>query len=339
MMNMIESAKQDFIHALAKGKILPLKNLLPSDDVNAYSLLKSWYHHLTGFSFLPEFLDDLQEIIIHSPLDISYVYLRRTIEHDCDLTQTDISILAEIIAIRYQIEWTPLNPCVSFHGTLRGRPVRYTLIHGSTNIHNQVKIFIRFLNDTIFSLDNFGNYSTHLLKMVSTKKNILVSGATRSGKTTLLNSLLNQIDSSEHIVIVEDTHEILFPRAKGTRFLAKQDMPQQSQLQFLKHALRISPDRIVLGEIRSREVEALLLAMNSGHNGVMSTIHANDGQDAIQKLALLIQLYSPNQLDYAVALKLIAHNIDYVVQLKNKEISEITEVYGADENQVFFDIL
>ena len=107
----------------------------------------------------------------------------------------------------------------------------------------------------------------------------------------------------------------------------------------MKYSMRMSPDRIILGEIRSAETESFLLAMNTGHNGLISTIHANSAKDAIERFALLFKIYSSKDLSYELVLKLICNNIDYVIFLKNKSVKEVISVYGSEDNQIFYENL
>ncbi|MEX1098909.1 MAG: ATPase, T2SS/T4P/T4SS family, partial [Bacteriovoracaceae bacterium] len=121
-----------------------------------------------------------------------------------------------------------------------------------------------------------------------------------------------------------------------TRLVARDERPDDLK-SFMSHAMRMSPERIVLGELRSGEVEPYLLAMNSGHKGVLSSIHANSALDAIHRVALLARLYSSNPLEYELVLKLVCQNIDAVVYMENKKVKEIIEVFGSEGNQIFYE--
>ena len=122
-------------------------------------------------------------------------------------------------------------------------------------------------------------------------------------------------------------------------------MLQLSQfLFFLKElctfSLRLRPDRIILGEIRSSEILPFVLAMNTGHKGMMSTIHADSGIDAVSRMALLFVIHGENQaFSYEMALKLICKNIDVVIFLKDKKIIEIIKIIGADNGMATYDYI
>ena len=107
----------------------------------------------------------------------------------------------------------------------------------------------------------------------------------------------------------------------------------------LTYSLRMSPDRIILGEIRSEEILTFILGMNTGHKGIISSIHANNAKDALNRLAMLYSTYANSNINYAMVLKLICSNIDYVVYIENKKIVEIIEVFGSEGMNVFFDLV
>ena len=118
-----------------------------------------------------------------------------------------------------------------------------------------------------------------------------LTGPSGSGKTTFLNSLVNEIPSDEHIVCIEDTKEIYLEDKLHTRLLSQKEQ-NKSMKDYCKYALRMSPERILLGEIRAEEIVSMILAMNTGHDGFMSTIHANNAKDTLHRLALLFNIHS-----------------------------------------------
>lgn len=176
-------------------------------------------------------------------------------------------------------------------------------------------------------------------------KNILIAGATGSGKTTFLNTLARQIEIQEHILVIEDCAEIqLCPEQLATYWLGisdietGQDRPQQSLKTLCSYALRCSPDRLLLGEIRSSEIVPLWLLLNTGHQGLLTTVHANSALDAVHRLALLFSMYHSSQ-NYDQALKSIAKQIDWVVFLKNRQLTQVIDCKGADQGQCYAEIL
>ncbi len=128
-----------------------------------------------------------------------------------------------------------------------------------------------------------------LRKAVRDRKNILISGATATGKTTLLNALANEIPDSERIFIIEDTAEIRLSKPQVVA-LESQSSTHKEEVGFdtlLKAVLRHMPDRIILGEVRGGEARTLLDAMNTGHDGTLTTVHASSPAGALSRLASL----------------------------------------------------
>ncbi|MGN5518572.1 CpaF family protein [Halopseudomonas sp. Lyrl_26] len=177
--------------------------------------------------------------------------------------------------------------------------------------------------------------------MVAKRCNVLVSGGTGTGKTTLLNMLSQMIDPRERIVTIEDTAELQLkhdhvvrletrpPNADGHGEVTARDL--------VRNALRMRPDRIVLGEIRGIEVLDVLTAMNTGHDGSMSTVHANNAQDALLRLETLVGL-SGIQVHDRTLRQTICSAIDVVVQLTRTSdgrrcVSEVLEVVGLRDEQ------
>jgi pilus assembly protein CpaF len=131
--------------------------------------------------------------------------------------------------------------------------------------------------------------ATELRSGIQNRYNLLISGATGTGKTTLLNTLASAIPEDERVFVIEDTAEIRITKphvisAEAQTHTHKQEITFD---ELLKAALRHRPDRLILGEIRGAEARTLLDAMNTGHRGTLTTIHANSAQDAMKRLASL----------------------------------------------------
>ena len=123
-------------------------------------------------------------------------------------------------------------------------------------------------------------------RVLHTRRNILVSGGTGSGKTTLLNALIALLPDDERIVAIEDTLELRIDRPNCVRFEAR-GVPQGdvSIRDLVRHALRHRPDHVVGGEVRGGEATDLLQALNTGHGGSLTTVHANNAESALSRLA------------------------------------------------------
>ena len=171
-------------------------------------------------------------------------------------------------------------------------------------------------------------------------KNILVSGGTGTGKTTMLNCLSDFIPDKERIVTVEDTAELRLQKEHvvtlETKLANVEGRGEYSIRDLVKNTLRMRPDRIVVGECRGEEALDMLQAMNTGHDGSMTTIHANTSEDVIERLVVLVQMAAP--LPVESIHRQIASAIDLVVQLKRcrdgaRRISQITEFVGFDPDK------
>lgn len=164
---------------------------------------------------------------------------------------------------------------------------------------------------------------------VSNRKNILISGGTGTGKTTLANAILDavaRLDGDSRIVIIEDTLELQCAAANAV-FLRTSDHADQQRL--LRATMRMRPDRIVVGEVRDRSALALLKAWNTGHPGGVGTVHANDARAALTRIGQLIQ-----EANVPPAPELIAEAVDLVVSIRRtpdapgRVIDEILSVDG-----------
>src|SRR5690606_24077305 len=134
--------------------------------------------------------------------------------------------------------------------------------------------------------------ATVLQALVSARRNVLISGGTGSGKTTLLNALSAFIDPHERIVTIEDSAELQLQQPHVGRLETRpaniEGKGEISQRDLVKNSLRMRPDRIIVGEVRAGEAFDMLQAMNTGHDGSMTTVHANTPRDALSRLEQMI---------------------------------------------------
>lgn len=204
----------------------------------------------------------------------------------------------------------------------------------------------KFRSDLLQGIDLLASRSISLemldfLRLAVEKRcNILVSGGTGTGKTTMLNLLSQMIDSHERIVTIEDTAELQLRHAHVVRLETRppnaDGYGEINARSLVRNALRMRPDRILLGEIRSDEVLDLMTAMNTGHDGSMSTVHANTASDALLRLQTLVGL-SGVQVPEVTLKQTLCAAIDIIVQLTRlpdgrRCVAEILEVVGLREN-------
>ncbi len=166
--------------------------------------------------------------------------------------------------------------------------------------------------------------------------NIFICGGTSSGKTTFLNILLDFINPNSRIVLIEDTREIDLSAFKDSISLVSDISNPNSLLEVTINTLRMRPDRIIIGEVRGKEAQGLFAAMDTGHEGCMTTLHANNSNDVITKLTskpLEIPEVSINLLDVIVILK--RKIVNGKVQRYVSEISEIQRVGNININKIY----
>jgi pilus assembly protein CpaF len=172
--------------------------------------------------------------------------------------------------------------------------------------------------------------------------NIIVSGGTGSGKTTLLNALSGNIDHGERVITIEDAAELQLQQPHVLRMETRppnmEGVGEVSQRQLVKNALRMRPDRIIIGEIRGDEVIDVLSAMNTGHDGSMATIHANTPRDALSRIENLVGM-SAVQLSMSSLRTQIASAVHVIVQVARqrdgkRRITQIDEVSGLDGDRL-----
>ena len=151
------------------------------------------------------------------------------------------------------------------------------------------------------------------------RRNILVSGGTGSGKTTLLNALVELLPADDRIVSIEDTLELRIDRKNCVRFEARGiDGESVTIRDLVKHALRHRPDHIVVGEVRGGEAADLLQALNTGHGGSLTTIHANNAESALSRLATCA-MQGETDLPWEVTCRGVVDGISMVIHMTRRE--------------------
>jgi pilus assembly protein CpaF len=177
---------------------------------------------------------------------------------------------------------------------------------------------------------------------VQARLNVLVSGGTGAGKTTLLNVLSNAIPSSERIVTIEDSAELQLQQDHVVRLETRppniEGAGAVTQRDLVRNALRMRPDRIVVGEVRGPEVLDMLQAMNTGHDGSLSTVHANSARDALSRLETMV-LMSGMTLPLRAMRDYIASALDMVIHVGRlsdgtRKVMRVAEISGMEEDVV-----
>ena len=206
----------------------------------------------------------------------------------------------------------------------------------------------RFRTDRIGAQDMVGRQSLtqpmldFLQSTVAARMNIIVSGGTGAGKTTLLNALSGFISERERIVTIEDAAELTLKQRHTVRLETRpaniEGQGAVRQRQLVVNALRMRPDRIIVGEVRGEEALDMLQAMNTGHDGSLTTIHANSPRDALYRLDTMVAMANLNIPDRAVRQQ-IASAVNLIVQVSRmadgtRKVIAISELTGMEQDVI-----
>jgi len=206
-------------------------------------------------------------------------------------------------------------------------------------------ISIRKFSEKKITLDVMeaqGNISPNLAKVLkiagACRLNIIISGGTGSGKTTLLNALSQMIDHGERIVTIEDAAELQLQQPHvvplETRPQNLEGKGEVNMRDLVKNALRMRPERIILGEVRGAEAIDLLQAMNTGHDGSMGTCHANSPREALTRLENMVCMAGFDLPQRAIR-TMIAGSVNLIIQINRmrdgmRRVTQVTEVVGME---------
>jgi len=202
---------------------------------------------------------------------------------------------------------------------------------------------IPFTVEDLVTKDTFSaSMSLFLGAAVQARLNILISGGTSAGKTTLLNTLSSFISDDERIVTIEDTAELRLQQRHVVRLESRpsniEGRGSVIQRELVKNALRMRPDRIIVGEVRGAEALDMLQAMNTGHEGSLTTVHANSARDALSRIETLVLLAGIDLSQRSIR-EQIGSAFDLVVQIKRlqdgtRRIVSIAEITGVQEGVI-----
>jgi pilus assembly protein CpaF len=199
---------------------------------------------------------------------------------------------------------------------------------------------------TLESLVASGSASAQIAKVLqiasAARLNVIISGGTGAGKTTLMNAMSQMIDPSERIITVEDAAELQLQQPHVVRLETRppnlEGRGEVTMRDLVRNALRMRPDRLIIGEVRGAEAFDMLQAMNTGHDGSMSTIHANTTRDALTRIENMVQMGQPNLPLIAIRTQ-ITSAVNIIVQLERmrdgvRRISQVSEIVGLEGNTV-----
>ena len=287
----------------------------------------------------------ISDILVNGPRDI-YVERRGKLQRVLTAFRNDAHLLAVIDRIVSRVgrrvdESSPMVDARLPDGS------RVNAIIGPLAVDGPVLSIRRFganLNpQRLVELGAFTDEMLYLLSgCVKARLNILVSGGTGSGKTTLLNALSSFIPSSERVITIEDAAELRLQQEHVVRLETRppnaEGRGEVTMRDLVKNALRMRPDRIIIGETRGAEALDMLQAMNTGHEGSLTTIHANTPRDALSRLETMILFAGTNLPDRAMK-EQISSALDVIVQVSRlsdgtRRVMSVTEVTGTEGDMV-----
>ena len=325
------------------GEVLQEKNIVLNRE-DRQQLNKELYDEVTGLGPLETLLKDdtVSDILVNGPHQI-FVERGGKLQIS-DVTFKDEKHLMRIIdkivsAVGRRVDES--NPYVDAR---LADGSRFNAMVPPIAVDGSLVSIRKFKKDKlqIDDLVNFGAFTeemaAYLQAAVSTRLNVIVSGGTGSGKTTTLNALSSFIDNSERILTIEDTAELQLQQTHVGRMESRppnvEGKGEVSPRDCLKNALRMRPDRIIVGETRGAEVIDMLQAMNTGHDGSMTTIHANSARDGISRLENMIAMAGIEMPIKAVRSQ-IASAVNLIVQASrlqdgSRRMTSITEITGME---------
>ncbi|MBR6308546.1 MAG: CpaF family protein [Lachnospiraceae bacterium] len=329
----------------------PERKMLTIDEILA--LRKEVYNSIKKFDVIQEYLDDeaVTEIMINGTNAIF-------IEKSGSIIKTDKRFSSEekLEDVIQQIVGAcnrTVNEAYPIADARLTTGERVNIVLSPVSLSGSTVTIRRFPKApiTMEKLIEFGSITEEaaffLRRLVEAKYNIFISGGTGTGKTTFLNALSRYIPSDERIITIEDSAELQLSEAKNLVRLETRTKKAEGCMpidirDLIKAALRMRPDRIIVGEVRGAEAVDMLQAMNTGHDGSLSTGHANSSADMISRLETMVLSGMDIPL-YAIRGQ-IASGIDIMIHLtrlrdKRRVVGEISEVIGMKDGEVVFNPL
>ncbi|MDR0579199.1 MAG: Flp pilus assembly complex ATPase component TadA [Campylobacteraceae bacterium] len=276
------------------------------------------------------------EIVINKPQEIflDRLGMWERLE-DSDISLSFLKDFCTELASARELMFNADNPILSC--SIPTTTYRVQAIHQVMLRDSSISVTIRIPSTHKFKIEDFKLECKHnyndFKQMVRDKKNVLVSGGTGTGKTSFLNTLMDEIDPNDRIVTIEDSPELIISNINKSQILVpKIETKKMSYENALNSTMRMRPDRILLGEIDTRNTMSFLRLSNTGHSGMLSTLHANSAEDAI-KAIITNAMFGSQQVVENVLISYIKTAIDYIIQIqrkgKERVISEVLNIKAA----------
>ena len=349
-MNEAKQLKPDDLHAECsrRADILIREQRIPLTGPEKQQLVRDVMDEIFGLGPLEEFLrsPDISDILVNGPKQI-YIERHGRLEK-VDATFRDNHHLMQVInriaadVGRRIDESSPMLDARLRDGSRVNAVIPPLAIDGpmmSIRRFGTVKID----ENELIAL---GTMTTEMCEFLSAcvkaKLNILISGGTGAGKTTLLNLMSKWIPEGERLVTIEDAAELQLPREHVVRLETRppniEGKGQITQRDLLRNSLRMRPDRIIIGEVRSAEALDMLQAMNTGHEGSMTTVHANNARDATRRIENMVSMAGLNYPIRAIR-EQMASALDLVIHADrltggSRKLVTISEITGMEIDQI-----
>ncbi len=310
--------------------------------------LEQWvYHSLRGFGILQELLEDheVTEILVNGPTEIFYEKHGRFCKYPYHFSSEEKlqDVIQQIVGKHNRVV-NLANPIVD---TRLEDGSRVNIVLWPIAIDGSAISIRKFSKDplTIKELIHFGTLTkevANFLKLVvKSRYNLFISGGTSSGKTTFLNALSAYIPQEERIITIEDSAELQLQNSPNlvrleTRNENMEGVSAIQERELIHTALRVRPDRIIVGECRGAEALDMLQAMNTGHDGSLSTGHGNSCMDMLGRLETMVLM--AENLPLMAVRQQIASGIDILIHLERgadsiRRVVEIVEILGVKEGE------
>lgn len=312
------------------------------------SLRRELFHAIRKLDVLQEFVDDPQvtEIMVNGPDNIFVEREGRLYKSDLRFESEEKlqNVVQQIVSDCNRVvnEASPIVDARLQNGS------RVNVVLNPVALNGPILTIRRFPDKpiTMEDLVSFGSVSEGVCRwldrLVQAKYNIFISGGTGSGKTTFLNALSNYIPAQERIITIEDSAELQIRSIPNlvrmeTRNANVEGCQEITIRDLIKTSLRMRPDRIIVGEVRGGEAFDMMQCLNTGHDGSMSTGHANSSVDMLSRLENMILMGMEIPLD--AIRQQIASGIDIIVHLgrlrdRSRKVLEIVEVLGYEKGEI-----
>ena len=336
------------IQEMIDGLVMGLGRSIGLSLEQREELGKSVFYSIRKMDVLQELIDsdDVTEIMINGTDNIFVEKAGRIYqwEKHFDTKEKLEDVIQQIVAKcnRAVNEASPIVDARLENGA------RVNIVLAPVALNGPIVTIRRFPDQPISMTDliRFGSITTEaaeeLSRLVRAGYNIFISGGTGSGKTTFLNALSHDIPKSERIITIEDSAELQLQEIPNlvrleTRNANTEGAKAITIRDLIKSALRMRPDRIIVGEVRGSEAIDMLQALNTGHDGSLSTGHANSSRDMLSRLETMVLMGM--ELPLAAVRRQIASGLDLIVHLgrlrdKSRRVLEITEILGFEDGEI-----